>query len=201
MRKAILMLLLAVTSSSAMAGIVIQANSVALQTQIDRNEGGFKSCGVRGVVVTTTKNYLDAYDFLLMARADMPHGTLNAGKLQFYKQTTIKGKGSSEVVTPPPIKFWLVQGGESNATRPMKITPTETEGYILELANLKDTLRRIRAMVNGERMRLVVRYKNQPADVVINFSAAIPAIERTPLLECLSEVTKKSLGSDQRTKN
>ena len=55
MSKAILVLLLALMNGSVFAGVVIQADDATLQPLIDRDEVGFKSCGVRGLVLTVTR--------------------------------------------------------------------------------------------------------------------------------------------------
>lgn len=180
------MVILAIVSNSAVAGVTINASSVAVQPQIDRDESGFKSCGVRGVIVTSSKHYLDAYDFSLMVSTGTRYGTLNAGNLRFSTQNSLKRKSSSDVFTYLPAKYWLAQASERKATEPIKII--QANGYLVEHANLKDTRRRITALINGKRMRFFVHYKNQPEDIVVNFSASMPAAERSQLLECLAGV-------------
>ncbi|WP_305072817.1 hypothetical protein [Propionivibrio sp.] len=187
MRKAILMAL-CVISSCASAQMVLQADSAALQPQIGRDENGFSSCGVRGVVIVSRAQYWDAYDFSAMVRLDLPYGMLKAGKSRTPAQEAVKGKFSTKSVVPPPVNFWFAQENEGKPLTPIKTIPAETKGYILELANIGDTLRGILAMIHGERMQFAIRYKNEPADVVVAFAAQMPDYERAPLMKCIKEV-------------
>jgi hypothetical protein len=176
---------------SAAAQIVIQADSAGLQPQIGRDDIGFLSCGVRAVVTTSNAGYVDAYDFSLMVRADIPYGTLKAGKVSTPIKAALKGKYATGATTPPPTKFWLAQENEGKPISPMKIMPAENKGYILELADLADTLRGIVAMIHGQRMQFAVRYKSQPVEQVISFSAAMPENELAPLMTCLNAVVER----------
>ncbi len=98
---------------------------------------------------------------------------------------------SIDTVVPPPVKFWIAQESEGKAVNPIKVLPAESKGYILEIADLPDTLRGIFAMANGVRMQFAVRYKNQPVDVVVAFSAQMSEVERAPLMNCLVAVGER----------
>ncbi len=69
--------------------------------------------------------------------------------------------------------------------------PAESKGYILELANVGDTLRGILSMIHGERMQFAIRYNSEPVDAVIAFSAMMPDNERIPLMKCIEEVGER----------
>jgi hypothetical protein len=170
---------------------VIQADQAVLQPQVGRDDIGFSTCGVRGVVVVATPDYMDSYDFSVMLRANLAYGTLKAGKLRTATQAALKGRFASEAVTPAPIKFWIAQEGEGKPISPIKVIPADNKGFILEVADLADTARGIMAMIEGSRMQFAVRYKNQPVDLVVSFSAAMPEIERAPLLKCIEGVTER----------
>lgn len=186
-----LILFISVASLPSYAQMVIQAGSAGLQPQIGRDEVGFLSCGVRAVVTTSDTEYIEAYDFSLMVRADIPYGTLKAGKASTPIKAALKGKYTTGATTPPPAKFWLAQENEGKPISPIKIMPAENKGYILELADLADTLRGIVAMIHGERMQFAVRYKSQPVEQVISFSAAMPENELAPLMTCLNGVVER----------
>lgn len=191
MRRVILMMILVVVSGSAMAGIVIQADDVSLQPQTERDNIGFRDCGVRGVVLVSTSDFFDAYDFSLMIRADMMYGTLKAGKARTSVKAALNKKYSSEAIIPPPINFWIAKENEGKAIRPIKIMAAETKGYILELADFVDTYDGIMSIIHGERMQFSIRYKDEPLDKVISFSAEMPEIERAPLERCMNEAVER----------
>jgi hypothetical protein len=55
-------------------------------------------------------------------------------------------------------------------------------------------------MIHGERMQFAIRYKNEPVDVVVSFSALMPEHERKPLKACfvgLGEKMKQRPRTDQ----
>lgn len=180
---------------------MIQADSAALQPQVDRDEHGFFSCGVRGVVLTEIKDYLDAYDFSLMVRADMMYGLLKAGKLKASMKAVHDGNYTTNAVVPPPIKFWIAQESEGKAIGLKKVMPADNKGFILEIADFVDTHRLIMAMIHGERMQFAVRYKSQPVDVVVSFAAEMPELERAPLLKCLDGVIERISKKGEQAKN
>ena len=167
----------------ASAQMIIQADSAALQAQIQRDDSGFSSCGVRAIVVVANSDFADAYDFSVVAR-DFA-GTLKAGKTRTTMANLSKGKFSQNAVTPPPIKFWIAKEIEGKAITPKKIFPSETKGFILQIADVVQTFEGIYAIINGERMQFTLRYANQPSDAVISFSATLPEQEIKPLTACL----------------
>jgi hypothetical protein len=181
--------------------MVLQADSAQLQPQVGRDEDGFTSCGVRGVVVVSNEEYWDAYDFSAMVRFDMPYGTLKAGKSRTLAQEAQKGKFRMQPVVPPPVKFWFAQENEGKPITPIKTMSAETKGYVLELANMVDTLRGIMSMIHGERMQFAIRYQSEPVDAVIAFSSMMPDHERIPLIKCfegVSERMKSKVGQPKK---
>ena len=191
LEKRILLIVLSTMSIGVSAQMVVQADSAQLQPQVRRDENGFSSCGVRGVVVVSRVKYLDAYDFSAMVSADIPYGTLKAGKTRTLSKDANNGYFSYQPVTPPPVKFWFVQENEGRPVSPIKVFPSESKGYILETADLEDTFRGILSMIDGDRMQFAVRYKNEPIETVIAFSAKMPDHERIPLLKCFKGVAER----------
>lgn len=173
------------------AQMVLQADSVQLQPQIGRDAEGFSSCGVRAVVVLANPQFIDAYDFSLMLRFDMPYGTWKAGKSRTTTQAAKAGKFTVGASIPPPIRFWLASENEGKPTNPIKIIPAETKGYILEISDLVGTLRGIYSIIHGERMHFAMRYKSEPVDAVISFAQAMPDNERLPLVKCLNDLGER----------
>lgn len=182
------MCLICGASGSLHAQMVLQADSVKLQPQIGRDAEGFNSCGVRAVVVLANSQYIDAYDFSLMVRFDMPYGTWKAGKSRTPIKAAKAGKFTAGASVPPPIRFWLASENEGKPTSPIKIIPAETKGYILEISDLVGTLRGIYSIIHGERMHFAMRYKSEPVDAVISFAEMMPDNERLPLVKCLNGV-------------
>lgn len=184
-------MVLCAVSSYASAQMVIQADSAHLQPLVGRDENGFASCGVRGVVVVSNAKYWDAYDFSAMVRFDLPFGTLKAGKARTPAQEAQKGNFKMKPVVPPPVTFWFAKESEGKPVTPIKTMAAESKGYILELANGGDTLRGIMSMIHGERMQFAIRYKIEPVDAVIAFSAKMSDHERTSLMRCIEDVVDR----------
>jgi hypothetical protein len=179
-------------TAPSIAQMVIQADSARLQPQIHRDDAGYKSCGVRVIVVAPgERNYTDAYDFSMNVWATLHAGVLKAGKTRATKSEILSGKASMKAITPAPVKFWIAKESEGKALMPLKIIAAETKGYILEGADLVQTMDAIMATITGERMQFAVRYKNEPLDVVVSFAATMPEHESQPLMACFNGIIER----------
>jgi hypothetical protein len=181
--------------------MVIQADMAKLQPQISRDEGGYKSCGVRVVAIADAEErFVDMYDFSMNVWAAPATALLKAGKSRTTKDKLLQGKTNGETVMPAPVNFWIALESEGKALMAEKILPAETKGYILASADLIQTLDIIAAAIHGERMQFAIRYKNEPVDVVVSFSANMPDYEIKPLKACfvgLGERMKRRVRTDQ----
>ena len=191
MHKLLLVLLLTVFSTSAMAGMVLQATSATLQPLIERNEKGFFMCGVRGMVSDVTGNQLRLYDFSLHIRVDALFGMLKAGSHLTPIKSINKDSSSLTTAIPAPVKFWIAKEKVGKPITLSNIMPAISAGFIIGSAELVDTLEGIMAIIYGERMQFVIRYKAEPVDRVISFSAEMPKIELEPLTTCIEDVTSR----------
>jgi hypothetical protein len=179
-------------ASPAFSQMVIQAEMAKLQPQINRDEGGYKACGVRVVVVTQGEaNFIDSYDFSMNIWASLPTALLKAGKSRTTKEKLLQGKATIESVTPAPVKFWISKESEGKALMPQNVTPAESKGYILEGADMAQTMDIIMATITGERMQFAIRYKDEPVDVVISFSENMADRERLPLMACFKGLMQR----------
>jgi hypothetical protein len=176
---------------SAHAQTVVQADNAALQPQIKRDANGFVSCGVRGVAIVVSGKSVDAYDFSVMANADMPYGTMKAGKSVTTVEKVAKGDAVSGVVLPKPEYFWIAQESDGEAVMPIKVIAAENAGFILEITDLVKTFKAIYSMISGDRMQFVVRYKKQKMDTVVSFGAQMSEVERRPLLACMEGISNR----------
>ncbi|WP_305825798.1 hypothetical protein [Massilia brevitalea] len=52
-------------------------------------------------------------------------------------------------------------------------------------------------MLASERMQFTTRYKNQPYDTVISFSASLTKEEALPLMACLEGLVGRMGGKDE----
>lgn len=190
--RGVLFLLMVVLSCSAMAGAVIQADMAMLQPVVDRDENGFQACGVRGLVAVSTPETTDFHDFSLMIRHDFFYGTLKAGKVRASTKAVLNGSASRETVMPAPVKFWIAAESNGKSVSPIKIMPAQSKGYIIETADFVGTYEAILDMIHGERMQFSLRYKNQPSEQVISFSATMPEVEVSPLMMCLKKVLERA---------
>jgi len=134
---------------------------------------------------------VDVYDFSLNVRADVFYGALEAGKSKTTIHAIQRGTIESDVVLPGPTNFWIAREGQGKAITSLKTFPAETKGFIMEAADLADTFEGIVAMMSGERMQFAVRYKNQPVDAVVSFSARMTDVEQAPLANCLAKVVER----------
>lgn len=188
-------------SPSVNAQSLMQADMAILQPQINRDDRGFVSCGVRAIVIQhlSGKNF-EAYDFSINANANIPYGTLKAGKSRVSSEQIEKGKPKRKVELPAPVYFWIAQESDPEALKPIKVFPSEDAGYVLEFADLVKTFAAIYSTINGERMQFSVRYKKQRLDSVISFSAQMPMHEQTPLIACMDGLTNRLAAEYATTK-
>lgn len=164
---------------------VVQAATAQLQPQISRDADGYTACGIRAIVLDVQPKVVDAYDFSLYLRREIPAGTVKAGKHQTPFAKFSKGQTDQKVVLPGPEKFWIVKELDAKALIPFKSFAGDSPGYILGLADLTRTHAAIASMMAGERMQFAVRYKNQPYDTVVSFAAQLSSTELTPLAACV----------------
>lgn len=183
--KVFALLLALLSLPSAFAQVVTQANLATLQPLISRDSKGFLSCGVRALVTYSTPNFVDAYDFSLVIDAEMFRGILKSGKLRMSTADLAKGKQFTAAVVPAPVNFWISKETDGIAISPKKIVPALTTGYIMGSADFAQTSQGIMDITEGLNMQFVTRYKNEPLDRVIAFSAVMPEHEMKPLSACI----------------
>lgn len=180
------------------AQTVHQAGNAKYQPQINRDEGGFSSCGVRAVVTLDTGSHVEVHDFSINIYAKLDRGLLKAGKSETKKADALQGKFVMDAVTPAPVKFWIAP---ETAGKPLLASNikngAQSPGFLLGTAGLVQTLETILAMIGGTRMQFVTRYKNQDLDRVISFGAAMPDEEAGPLEACLQGVIDRMTSTSE----
>jgi len=189
--KAIFALIVLALSPAAYSQMVLQADAAKLQPQIGRDQAGFNSCGIRAVVLTHRGKTVDTYDFSLMLFSKMYTGMLKAGKYQTSMKDFLAGKTDGPAYIPAPNKIWIAKEAEGAPLISKKIIPSETKGFTLASTDFVKTLDVMTAMAAGERMQFAVRYKTEPYDVVLAFSAGLPEQEMTPLLTCTRSLIER----------
>lgn len=175
----------------AAAQIVVQADRALLQPQIQRDADGFRSCGVRAVVLHTTGIIVDAYDFSLVVDAKSAVGMMKAGKSVIKTADLLKGKYASTIVLPAPVNFWITAETDGKVVEPKKFYPSETKGFVLALSDLVPTFKAVVDIMTGERMQFAVRYKSQSLNTVVSFAGEMSDVERKPLFACLEGVRER----------
>jgi hypothetical protein len=121
--------------------MVIQADMAKLQPQISRDEGGYKACGVRAVVIADgEERFVDMYDFSMHVWVAPTIALMKGGKSRTTKDKLQQGNTDRETVMPAPVNFWIALQSEGKALMPEKIIPPDTKGYILAGADLIQTL-------------------------------------------------------------
>ena len=77
---------------------VVQAATAQLQPQISRDADGYTACGIRAIVLDVQPKVVDAYDFSLYLRREIPAGTVKAGKHQTPFAKFSKGSLKNELI-------------------------------------------------------------------------------------------------------
>jgi len=185
MKKNLALTICGALNMSVHAQPVVQAATAQLQSQISRDTTGYTACGIRAIVLDMKPKVVEAYDFSLYLRTEMPAGTIKAGKHQIPSAKFSKGQFDQKVVMPGPENFWIAKELEGKALIPFKVFAGDTPGYVLGLADLAGTHAAIASMMAGERMQFAVRYKNQPYDTVMSFASELPSNELKPLAACM----------------
>ena len=179
------------SSAQSFAQTVIKAELAELQPQIRRDDQGFLSCGIRAIVVTDRGDIFESYDFSIMAGADILFGTLKAGKHRYKKNAAPTQTKKFTAVIPAPIKFWIAEETSGKALNPRKIMPAESNGYVLEIADFVETVKIIHDIIEGKKMQFAIRYKDEPGDIIVSFSSALPKEEAKPIVACFNGVLQR----------
>jgi hypothetical protein len=102
---------------SANSQVVLNAALTALQPTVMRDDRGFKSCGVRAVVVVgETVQNMESYDFSMNIYANNLSGMVKAGKYAQAELTKAKTRGTVIAVQPAPVLFWIARADQERAT-------------------------------------------------------------------------------------
>lgn len=158
------------------AQMVVNASVAGLQPQVARDEKGFKSCGLRAVVVLDGTKSVRTYDFSINLNPDMLSALIKAGSYQGAKNA---------INQPAPVNVWIVEAIEAKRLQPYKIIPAETPGFILGLAEYFPAMTTMRAMAQGRRMQFAIRYKDEPLDKAVSFQQKMELPDAEALLACL----------------
>ncbi len=71
--------------------MLVQADAASLQPQIDRDENGFLSCGLRSVVITGTSEWMEVNDFSVTVHGERIGGVIKAGKRRARTAKVLSG--------------------------------------------------------------------------------------------------------------
>jgi hypothetical protein len=195
MHKIFILLVSLNFTSITYAQSVTKADAVALQPQIGRDANGYNTCGIRAIVTVVNPKYAYTYDFSIQIMSKFSYGLLKAGKSSTPMKDMLKNTPNISTVMPAPINFWISQESTSKPVFALKKMPAETKGYLLEVADLFNSLDAINSIVNGERMHFAIRYKSESIDKVISFSSKLSDEETTPLMICISEVLERQVNA------
>jgi hypothetical protein len=91
------MLIAVAFSSPASSQMVIQADMAKLQPRISRDEGGYKACGVRVVVIADgEERFVDMYDFSMNVWVAPTIALMKGGKSRTTKDKLQQGNTNRE---------------------------------------------------------------------------------------------------------
>lgn len=156
----------ALMSAPAHGQIVVNAQHAAVQPTVSRDDKGFKSCGVRAVVLFSGGKKDIVYDFSVNIYPDSLWGMIKAGSHN-------SNAGKLVALQPAPVDFWIVGAEDGVPLRPKKLIPAEAPGFVLGVTELIPALEAMSSMAYGKRMQFAVRYKHEALDRVVSFQASM----------------------------
>jgi hypothetical protein len=184
--------------NGASAQMVVNADSAALQPQIGRDAEGFNTCGVRILASLIAGDDAIAYDMSINLRHNIFAGTLKAGSSKATVKSLLENKPRFATVMPAPTSFWIARENQGAGLFPTKTLQGETKGYLLGVGDFVKSFETVEALIAGSRMQLVIRYKSEPLDKVISFSAKMTPEEVGAMESCLQQLTQRMLNRAEK---
>lgn len=175
-----------------MAQTVFNADAASPQPNINRDEKGFTSCGIRIVAVAMegAANSF-AYDFSVTMYKDA-FALMKAGQqsIPFDKK---KGWDISKlkIKTPGPDSFWLAKRDDNLTLKPTKYIKSDDPGYMIGGADVPAAIKMIWAITNGEPMQISLRYPADRYDRIIAFKITLSADDKQAIESCLGGLAER----------
>lgn len=179
------LLIVVAANSPANAQTLINADSVALQPTISRDAKGFKSCGVRAVVVIANGAAGQVYDFSLNLYPDSLAGMVKAGKYSEANLLDRKASAKVRAHLPPPTSFWIARVDQGAPVTPKTIIKADSPGFILGETDFGPTMEALLDLANGTKMQFATRYKDEPIEKVVSISSKMAQGDLDALNSCL----------------
>lgn len=174
----------ALLAAHAPAQTIWSAELVKSQALVGRDEKGFSSCGFRSTVLTKGSN-LQLYDFSLSLYRDTMGAMMKAGS--YTGRLTARDLKEMKV-RPVPKSFWIAPSDQGIAAHPSQTFNSESQGFLLGIAELEPSLKVIDAVMGGGALQFVVRYPDELLDKVVHYVPSLSDVDRRSLASCLGGI-------------
>lgn len=123
-------------ASSAYCQNVYPSPDGKLQTQIGRDAEGFKSCGIRAIILSDDGSGGDAYDLSIGVVRGASAAVISAGKDTYSYGPN--SKPGNIPVTPGPVNFWIVKDTDAKPLMASKYIQGSSPKYIMGFVDIID---------------------------------------------------------------
>lgn len=163
------------------------------QALVNRDASGFKSCGIRVLVVQQRAYAYDFHDFSLVAYDTS--GVIKAGKQTIGKDAFDKNdKSQLHFAGSGPDRFWVAASLREAIVSAKNIQPSNTPGFVLSAAELGATLGTLMAMMECEPIHFVSHYPDETVDSVVSFSGNLTLDDKAAISTCLMSIGQRAMA-------
>ncbi len=177
----------------ASAGMLIETSIAGLQPQIGRDEVGFKTCGIRAVVMAEHSGYVHTYDFSINIQHNAYAGLMKAGKSRTTKKESLAQKSIGKTYLPAPTGFWISKEAEGKPLVMQKLVAADTKGFVLGHGDFEQSLDMIHNIIGGEKIHFVMQYPTEKTDAVISFDTVLAEQQSQSLVSCIQGLLERML--------
>jgi hypothetical protein len=180
-----------VLANEASAGMLIETTIAGLQPQIGRDESGFKTCGIRAVVIAEHSGYVHTYDFSINIYHNTYVGLLKSGKSRTTKKESLAKKTIGATYLPAPTGFWISKEREGKPLVMQKLVAAETKGFVLGHGDFEQSFDMIYNLIGGEKIHFVMQYPTEKTEAVISFDAVLTEPQSESLVSCFQGLLER----------
>lgn len=190
-------LFMAMWLNSAHAQIVIQADLAMVQPTVSRDAGGFSACGVRVVTTIIAGTTATLHDFSVNAYGK-GFGLIKAGA--YKNELPVHAGKEAKLVLPAPVGFWIAATEQPIATRPSKIYPADSQGFILGNLTFDEAFNRVFDIAHGKKIQVAIVDKSDKVDRAISFSVEMKPDDLAALKGCANGMLDRMSAEFERAK-
>lgn len=171
---------LALSAVPAHAQTVIRVDHTDLALIVSNDEDGFRSCGVRAMVLAGEGKHGWIYEFTVGVYPDLLEGLSIAVK---YNPMDVVSRSKLTAVRPGPTAFWIAAPDRGTRVTLGKLIP-DKPGFIAGSTELMPSLEMVTNIATGKQIQFALRYKNEQADRIVSFAKTMSDADLRTLLAC-----------------